>query len=91
MKYTVKELAAKVDGQVIGDDKAVIEETRGLTQATAHSISFAVGEFLDHLAEVKTAGAVVVEKAVPEAAPWPLLSGSDCLIQNPHLWRSVLS
>ncbi len=68
MKYTVKELAAKIDGQVIGDDKAVIEETRGLTQATAHSISFAVGEFLDHLAEVKTAGAVVVEKAVPEAA-----------------------
>ncbi len=63
MEYTVNELARRVNGKVVGDGSVIIEETRGLDQAGAKSISFAVGEHCEYIPQAK-AGAVIVEEAV---------------------------
>lgn len=69
MEQTVNSLAQLVHGQVIGDGNVVIEETRGLEQANKTSITFAIGEYVEYLPQVK-AGAVIVEAEVP-SAPMP--------------------
>lgn len=71
MKYTVKELAEIVKGQVIGNGDVSIEDTRSLPQANKTSITFAVGEYMQVLKDAK-AGAVIVEEIVDDA-PMPLI------------------
>lgn len=69
MKFTVNELAKKVNGTVIGDGSIVIEETRSLEQGVPTSIVFAINEYTEYL-HLSKAGAVIVEKAV-DNAPMP--------------------
>lgn len=65
MKYKVRELAEIVQGKVIGDGEALIEETRSLEQAGSVSVTFAVGEYTAFLSQ-STAGAVLVEKPIAD-------------------------
>lgn len=66
MEKTLQELATLVDGRVIGDASIVITETRSFEQAVKQSITFAVGEYVEHIALCQ-AGAVIVESEVTDA------------------------
>ena len=66
MEKTLQELATLVGGHVIGDESIVITETRSFDQAAKQSITFAVGEYVEHIALCQ-AGAVIVESEVKEA------------------------
>ncbi|MDY3974475.1 UDP-3-O-(3-hydroxymyristoyl)glucosamine N-acyltransferase [uncultured Veillonella sp.] len=63
MKYTVEELAQKVQGKLVGNGQVVIEETRSLEQAAPQAISFAIGEYCGFVGQSK-AGAVIVEAPI---------------------------
>lgn len=65
MKFSVKELADKVNGVVHGDDTVLIEETRSLDQGAPQAISFAVGDYCEFVKESK-AGAIIVEAPLPD-------------------------
>lgn len=64
MKRTVKELAEFLGGSVIGDGTRIIEDVKGLAEAAAGDITFAVDPYTEYLPNVH-AGAVIVEKEVP--------------------------
>lgn len=66
MEKTLQELATLVGGRVIGDASIVITETRSFEQAVKQSITFAVGEYVEHIALCQ-AGAVIVESEVKDA------------------------
>ena len=66
MEKTLKELATLVGGRVVGDESIVITETRGFEQAVKQSITFAIGEYVEHIALCQ-AGAVIVESEVKDA------------------------
>lgn len=66
MEYTIYSLAQAVSGQVVGDGNTLIYDTRSLEQAVEGTITFAIGEYVDYVPQVK-ASAVIVEKAIPEA------------------------
>lgn len=70
MKFTVQELAERVDGSVIGDGSVVIEETRSLDQAAPQAVTFAVGDYREAVPASK-AGAVLVEGNPVDGAPMP--------------------
>lgn len=63
MKYTVEELAQKVQGKLVGNGQVVIEETRSLEQSAPQAISFAIGEYCEFVGQSK-AGAVIVEAPI---------------------------
>lgn len=63
MKYTVEELAQKVQGKLVGDGQVVIEETRSLEQSAPQAISFAIGDYCEYVGQSK-AGAVIVEAPI---------------------------
>ncbi len=67
MQKTVKELAQLVQGTVCGNGEIVIEETRGLEQASPNAITFAIGDYVEYVSQCK-AGAVIVEKEVPNVS-----------------------
>ena len=58
MEKTVLELAQLIGGKVVGNESLVITETRGFEQAAPQSITFAIGEYVEHLGLCK-AGAVI--------------------------------
>ena len=64
MKKTVNELAEFLGGAVIGDGNRTITDVRGLAEAGADDISFAVEPYTEYLPQVH-AGAVIVEKEYP--------------------------
>lgn len=64
MKRTVKELAEFLGGRVIGDGTRIIEDVKGLAEAEAGDITFAVDPYTEYLPKIH-AGAVIVEKEVP--------------------------
>lgn len=64
MKHTVKALADMVQGRLVGNGDVVIEETRSLDQAAPSAITFAVGEYVEFVAQSR-AGAVIVEEEIP--------------------------
>ena len=64
MEKTVKELGHLLEGIVYGNGDVIIEETRGLEQASPNAIAFAVSEYVEHIGSSK-AGAVIVEAKVP--------------------------
>ena len=66
MEKTLQELATLVGGRVVGDGSIVITETRSFEQAVKQSITFAVGEYVEHIALCQ-AGAVIVESEVKDA------------------------
>lgn len=66
MEKTLQELANLVGGQLIGDESIVITETRSFEQAVKQSITFAIGEYVEHIALCQ-AGAVIVESEVKNA------------------------
>ena len=66
MEKTLQELATLVGGRVVGDESIVITETRGFEQAVKQSITFAIGEYVEHIALCQ-AGAVIVESEVKDA------------------------
>ena len=66
MEKTLQELANLVSGQLIGDESIVITETRSFEQAVKQSITFAIGEYVEHIALCQ-AGAVIVESEVKNA------------------------
>ncbi len=66
MEKTLQELATLVGGRVIGDESIVITETRSFEQAVKQSITFAIGEYVEHIALCQ-AGAVIVESEVTDA------------------------
>ena len=66
MEKTLQELANLVGGQLIGDESIVITETRSFEQAVKQSITFAIGEYVEHIALCQ-AGAVIVESEVKDA------------------------
>ena len=66
MEKTVLELAQLIGGKVVGDETLVITETRGFEQAAPQSITFAIGEYVEHIGLCK-AGAVILEQEVPNA------------------------
>ena len=66
MEKTLQELATLVGGRVIGDTSIVITETRSFEQAVKQSITFAIGEYVEHIALCQ-AGAVIVESEVTDA------------------------
>ena len=66
MEKTLQELAKLVGGQLIGDESIVITETRSFEQAVKQSITFAIGEYVEHIALCQ-AGAVIVESEVKDA------------------------
>ena len=51
MEKTLQELATLVGGRVIGDTSIVITETRSFEQAVKQSITFAIGEYVEHYAK----------------------------------------
>lgn len=63
MKFSVEELAKRIDGTVHGDGTVEIEETRSLEQSDTHAISFAIGEYCEYVAQSK-AGAIIVEAPI---------------------------
>ena len=63
LEKTLQELANLVGGQLIGDESIVITETRSFEQAVKQSITFAIGEYVEHIALCQ-AGAVIVESEV---------------------------
>lgn len=83
MKKTVQELAALIDGTVIGDGTRSIEDVKGLAEAGMTDITFAVHPYTEYLPQVH-AGAVIVETEVP--------AGDNTLIvtENPRLAFSQL-
>ena len=66
LEKTLQELANLVGGQLIGDESIVITETRSFEQAVKQSITFAIGEYVEHIALCQ-AGAVIVESEVKNA------------------------
>ena len=66
MEKTLQELATLVGGRVVGDESIVITETRGFEQAVKQSITFAIGEYVEHIVLCQ-AGAVIVESEVKDA------------------------
>ena len=66
MEKTVLELAQLIGGKVIGDESLVITETRGFEQAAPQAITFAIGEYVEHIGLCK-AGAVILEQEAPSA------------------------
>ena len=83
MKKTVNELAEFLGGAVIGDGNRTITDVRGLAEAGADDISFAVEPYTEYLPQVH-AGAVIVEKEYP--------AGKNTLIivENPRFSFSRL-
>lgn len=71
MNFTVAALAEKLKGKLVGNGDVVINDAMSLDKASAKDIAFAVNEYLDYVPMAK-AGAVIVEKEVPNA-PMPLL------------------
>lgn len=66
MEKTVLELAQLIGGKVVGNESLVITETRGFEQAAPQSITFAIGEYVEHIGLCK-AGAVILEQEAPNA------------------------
>ena len=83
MKKTVQELAAVLNGTVIGNGESIIEDVKGLAEAGMQDITFAVQPYTEYLPQVH-AGAVIVEEEVP--------AGDNTLIvvENPRLAFSQL-
>lgn len=66
MEKTVLELSQLIGGKVIGDESLVITETRGFEQAAPQAITFAIGEYVEHISLCK-AGAIILEHEVSNA------------------------
>ena len=66
MEKTVLELAQLIGGKVVGNESLVITETRGFEQAAPQSITFAIGEYVEHIGLCK-AGVVILEQEAPNA------------------------
>ena len=64
MKKTVQELATILGGKVIGNGEALIEDVKGLAEAKATDITFAVHPYTEYIPQVH-AGAVIVSEEVP--------------------------
>ncbi len=61
MRYTLAEIAAKIGGQVIGDENLVVTGINSLEAATANNLSFAEEKFLKK-ATASKAGALLVTR-----------------------------
>ncbi len=61
MRYTLAEIAAKVDGEVVGDENLVLTGINSLEMATADELSFAEEKFLEK-AMTSKAGALLVPR-----------------------------
>ena len=66
MEKTVLELAQLIGGKVVGNESLVITETRGFEQAAPQSITFAIGEYVEHIGLCK-AGALILEQEASNA------------------------
>lgn len=66
MEKTVLELAKLINGRIVGDDSIIVTEARSFDQAVPQSITFAVGDYVDHIGQCK-AGVIILEEEVPDA------------------------
>ena len=84
MKLTVREIADKIHGRVIGDPSTVITGVSSLDHANASDIAFAADpSFLSRLDQTR-AGAVIV----PEAYEIPQPSPHSCLVMTDNPRRA---
>ena len=64
MKFSVGELAERLNGTVYGDETKIMEETRSLEQASPASITFAASDEYREAVKESKAGAVIVEAVI---------------------------